>query len=203
CLLVLDNFDTVLEAGAPEPRYREGYEGYGLLLDALGGAGHRSCLLVTSREQPPELGPPEGEHAPVRLLRLAGLDAAAGRALLADKNLTGDEAAWGGLVGRYGGNALALQVVGETIGAIFGGDIAAFLAEGEPVFGGIRRLLGAQTARLSATERAVLYWLAVEREPVRFADLVADLGPALSRREAQEALEELGRRSLLEQAERR
>jgi WD40 repeat protein/transcriptional regulator with XRE-family HTH domain len=203
CLLVLDNLDTVLEAGAPEPSYREGCEGYGLLLHALGETGHRSCLLLTSREQPPELGLAEGEHAQVRLLRLVGLDSAAGRALLAQKNLAGDAAAWDGLVGRYGGNALALQVVAETVGAVFGGDIAAFLAEGEAVFGGIRRLLGAQLARLSATERAVLFWLAVEREPVRFAELVADLGPAITRREGQEALEGLGRRSLVEQGEQR
>jgi hypothetical protein len=134
---------------------------------------------VTSREQPPELGPPGGEQAPVRMLRLVGLDAAAGRALLADKGLTGDEATWDGLVERYGGNALALQVVGETVGGLFAGEIAAFLAEGEPVFGDIRRVLAAQLARLSAAERTLLYWLAVEREPVRFAGLVADLGPAL------------------------
>src|SRR5262249_37676482 len=63
CLLVLDNFDIVLQAGAPDVGYREGYEGYGLLLQALGEAGHLSCLLMTSREQPPELGPREGEQA--------------------------------------------------------------------------------------------------------------------------------------------
>src|SRR5262249_35431631 len=152
-------------------------------LQALGEARHQSCLLVTSREQPPELGPPGGERAPVRILRLVGLDAAAGRALLEDKELAGDDAAWGDLVGRYGGNALALLVVGETISAIFDGDIAAFLAEGEPVFGGIRRLLAAQVARLSGSERAVLYELAIDREPVRFADLAAGLGLATTRRE--------------------
>jgi hypothetical protein len=137
------------------------------------------------------------------MLRLVGLDAAAGRALLADKKLAGDAADWDGLVGRYSGNALALQVVGATVAALFGGEIAAFLAEGEPVFGGIRRLLGAQLARLSPSERAVLYWLAVEREPVRFADLAADLGPNVTRREALEALEGLGRHSFLEPGEQR
>ena len=38
-------------------------------------------------------------------------------------------AAWEALVVRYGGNALALQVVGETIADLFGGEIAAFLAQ--------------------------------------------------------------------------
>src|SRR5262249_8091626 len=155
------------------------------------------CLLLTSREQPPELGPPGGGRAPVRALRLGGLDEAAARALLADKGLVGDDAAWGALAGRYGGNALALQVVAEAVGAVFGGDIAAFLAEGEAVFGGIRRLLAAQLGRLSAAERAALDWLAVEREPVGFAQLAADLGPAVTRSEALEAVEGPGRPPLV------
>jgi WD40 repeat protein/transcriptional regulator with XRE-family HTH domain len=200
-LLVLDNLETVLEPGAAEVGYRAGYAGFGAALRALGEAGHQSCLLVTGREQPPELGPPGGEQSPVRALRLGGLDSVAARALLADKGLVGDDGAWGLLVGRYGGNALALQVVAETVGAVFGGDIAAFLAEGEAVFGGIRRLLAAQLGRLSAAERAALDWLAVEREPVGFAQLAADLGPAVSRGEALEAVEALGRRSLLERGE--
>src|SRR5262249_2380301 len=127
----------------------------------------------------------------------------AGRALLVDRELKGDAADWGALVARYGGNPLALQVVGTTIASVFGGEVGAFLEEGEAVFGGIRRLLAAQFARLSEAERAVLIWLGVEREPVRFADLAAGLSPALSRREALEALEGLGRRSLLEQGEQR
>jgi hypothetical protein len=69
------------------------------------------------------------------------------------------------------------------------------------VFGGIRRLLTAQLGRISAAERAALDWLAVEREPVGFSQLAAGLGPAVSRREALEAVEALGRRSLLERSE--
>src|SRR5262249_52338605 len=96
----------------------------------------------------------------------------------------------------------ALQVVSETIRALFGGEIAAFLREGEAVFGDIRRLLDAQVARLSATERAVLDWLTVGREPVAFGPLGVDLGGTLSRAAALEALEALRRRSLLERGER-
>src|SRR5207244_309058 len=57
CLLVLDNLETVLEPGQTMPAYRPGYEGYGRILEALAESPHRSCLLVTSREEPPELGP--------------------------------------------------------------------------------------------------------------------------------------------------
>src|ERR1700704_3952395 len=54
-LLVLDNFETVLEPGQPEGRYRDGLAGYGAVLQAVGELRHQSCLLVTSTEAPPEL----------------------------------------------------------------------------------------------------------------------------------------------------
>src|SRR5205807_7049410 len=50
CLLVLDNFETVLEPGDPEGRYRSGYTGYGRLLQAVGETRHQSCLVVPSRQ---------------------------------------------------------------------------------------------------------------------------------------------------------
>ena len=90
-------------------------------------ASTRACLLLTGREAPPELALLAGA-APVRALRLGGLDLAACRALLQDKGLVGDEAAWQALVARYGGNPLALNLVGQTIVELFGGEIDALLA---------------------------------------------------------------------------
>src|SRR3989442_1341371 len=51
CLLVLDNFESVLQSGNRAGYYRDGYEGFGRLLEAVGGAQHQSCLLLTSREK--------------------------------------------------------------------------------------------------------------------------------------------------------
>jgi len=197
-LLVLDNLETILESGAPAARYRDGYAGYGEALRRVGESVHQGCLLVTGREAPPELAPLAGERGPVRTLRLGGLAREAGRALLRDTGLVRDEAAWDALIARYNGNPLALGVVGETVGAAFGGDIAAFLAQDTVVFGSIRELLDGQVERLTALERAIVSWLAVEREPVGFGELVADLGPGVSRAEVMEAMEGLQRRSLLE-----
>ncbi len=192
-LLVLDNLETVLEPGAPEVRYRAGNEGYGVALQRLAEGAHEGCLLLTSREQPLP-----ADDAAVRALRLQGLGVEESRALLDSQAVQGDDVAWRALVARYGGNPLALRVVGETIAMVFGGDLAAFLAQDTAVFGGIRQLLDAQVARLSALERAVLSWLAVEREPVAFAEIVADLGSGVARGEVVEAVEALRRRSLLE-----
>ncbi len=101
-----------------------------------------------------------------------------GRTLLwPGRALVGDDRSWQTLVTRYAGNPPALGAVGDTIDAVFGGDIPAFLAQDTIVFGGIRQLLDEQVGRLSALERTIGIRLAVEREPIGFeAELVADLG---------------------------
>ena len=197
-LLVMDNLETILEPGASEARYRLGYAGYGEVLRRVGESIHQGCLLVTGREAPPGLAPLTDERAPVRTLRLGGLLPAAGRALLQERGLVSDDAASEALIAHFSGNPLALRMVGETIGVVFGGDIAAFLAQEAMVFGGVRQLLDEQVGRLSSLELAIGTWLAVEREPIGFAELVADLGPEVVRGEVVEAVEALARRSLLE-----
>jgi WD40 repeat protein/transcriptional regulator with XRE-family HTH domain len=201
CLLVLDNLETVLEPGAVTARYRAGYEGYGEVLRQLGESEHQSTLLLTGREAPPELALLAGA-APVRALHLGALDLPACRALLHDRGLVGNDDTWLALVSRCGGNPLALNLVGQTIVELFGGAIEAMLAYASEtvgaVFGGLRRLLEEQFGRLSALEQSLLYWLAVEREPVGIAMLRADVAPGVGPGEMLEALEALDRRSLLE-----
>src|SRR5207302_8720908 len=55
CLLVLDNSETLFEPRQRECRYRAGMAGHARLLQAIGEAAHASCLVLTSREAPPEL----------------------------------------------------------------------------------------------------------------------------------------------------
>jgi WD40 repeat protein/transcriptional regulator with XRE-family HTH domain len=200
CLLVLDNLETVLEPGMAG-RYRAGYEGYGAVLRQLGESVHQSTLLLTGREEPPELALLAGV-APVRTLHPGGLDMASCRALLRGKGLLGDDEAWQALMSRCGGNPLVLSLVGQTIAELFGGEIEAMLAYAVEtvgaVVGGVHRLLEEQFGRLSALERSLLYWLAVEREPVGVVALRADLAPGAGAGAVLEALEALGRRSLLE-----
>jgi len=206
CLLVLDNFETVLQPGGGAGDYRPGYERYGTLLRQVAEAPHRSCVVVTSREEPPELGPLREEYGPVRIYALSGLRVEDGRALLSDKRLDGNDAAWQALVGHCSGNGLALKVVGETTRELFGGSIADFLAYATATagvaVGGVRQLLGAQIQRLSDLEVEVLRGMAVEREPVGLMELAADLSPRIGRAATFEGVEGLRRRSLLERAER-
>jgi hypothetical protein len=196
-LLVLDNLESVLEPGVPGVQYRLGYEGYGEVLRRLGESAHQGCVLVTSRERPLR-----EDYTAVRALRLEGLNIDESRALLGRKSVAGDAEAWRALVSRYAGNPLALQMVSETIDLVFGGEIAAFLAQETAVYGNIRQLLGEQVERLSPQEQAVVGWLAEKHEPVGFVELVANLGPSVTRSGIVEAVEALQRRSLLERGTR-
>ena len=202
CLLVLDNSETLFEPGQSEGRFRAGMDGYGRVLQAVGDSSHQSCLLLTSREAPPEL--PHLTRG--RALELRGLGVVEAQTLLADKQLDGDERAWTSLVEQYGGNGLALKIVAETIRQVYAGDVRAFLTEvlaaHATVLGGVRRLLDVQTERLPAVERDILRRLAVEREPITLAELVTDMAPRVVRQRVVEGIETLRRRSLVERGER-
>jgi transcriptional regulator with XRE-family HTH domain len=140
CLLVLDNSEALFESGQQEGRYRAGMDGYGRLFLDIGEASHWSSLMLTSREAPPELAL---LGRAVRTLTLGGLGVDEAQVLLAAKNLSGTSQEWAELNTRFGGNGLALRLVGETIREVLGGDIGLFLHEAgsNGVFGGIRRLL--------------------------------------------------------------
>jgi WD40 repeat protein/transcriptional regulator with XRE-family HTH domain len=201
CLLVLDNSETLFEPGQRESRYRADMDGYGRLFEAIGGTSHQSCLVLTSREAPPEMALLGGG---VRIVELHGLGISEAQAVLADKQLIGSTQAWLSLVDRYSGNGLALKMVGETIRQVYDTDIAAFLRDAVAgygtVFGGIRRLLDGQVERLSRVELDILTRLAIEREPISIAELAEDLPQTVDRRQLIEALENLRRRSVVERA---
>src|SRR5205823_4505158 len=154
---------------------RAGYEDYARLLRRVAETEHQSCLLLTSREKPRDLVALEGGRAPVRSLRLAGLDAAGSRQLLAERDVAGTTSERAQLIEAYAGNPLALNIVAQTIVELFGGEIAPFLEQDELVFGSIRELLAEQFARLSAVEQTVLLWLAILREPVSIGGLLSVL----------------------------
>jgi WD40 repeat protein len=201
CLLVLDNFETLFEAGHPDSVYRPGLEGYGRLLLAVGEAAHQSCLVLTSREAPEERAVFQGGGA--RVFQLGGLDVDDAQLLLAPKQLAGTRQHWARLVARFGGNGLALKLVGQTIYERFGGEIGAFLdnPSGAGVFEGMRPLLAEQVERSSEPEQHVLRALAIEREPVSLSELLETVAPRLGREPVMEAVQALRRRSLIERAE--
>jgi WD40 repeat protein len=201
CLLILDNAETILTSNelGKTGKYRAGYEGYGEFFQRIGEFRHQSCLVLTSREKPKEIAIFEGENLPVRSLQLSGLSIADGQAIFSCKgNFNGSNHDWQKLIQSYAGNPLALKIVATTIRDLFDGDISRFLTQGTIIFGDIQDLLEQQFRRLSALEQEVMYWLAINREPVSFAELQADLLSSSSTAELMAALEALERRSLIE-----
>lgn len=79
CLLVLDNFETIMQRGEQSDRFEDGYEAYGTLIERVARSDHQSCLLMTTRRQPRVMTQLEARTARVRSLALKGLSVGARR----------------------------------------------------------------------------------------------------------------------------
>ncbi|WP_190804841.1 NB-ARC domain-containing protein [Leptolyngbya sp. FACHB-261] len=204
CLLVLDNVETVMCAPKPMGQFQAGYEGYGHLLRWIGEVSHQSCLLLTSREKPREVGLLEGQHLPVRSFVLKGLEIAQAQEIFRQKGMfSGTETEWAEVVDHYGGNPLALKLVATAVRESFGGRLGEFLCymrQGMEVLEDVEALVGQQFERLSEAEQATLCWLAVNQKNMTLSMLKEEV-PARIKRYLPRALNSLLRRSLIEKRE--
>lgn len=208
CLLILDNFESILEGGkSPTSSYRNGYENYGQLLRCVAETFHQSCLILTSREKPRGLGKFEGESLPIRCLQLSGLGETEGLSLFKDKGkFTGSNIAWQTLISIYSGNPLALKIISSLIKNYFDANICQFVEKSRQngfIFGDIRDLLHQQLHRLTDLEQKIMYWLAINREPVSLELLQADFITPVPYQQLLESLNSLQERSLVKKINRR
>lgn len=199
CLVILDNVEAVLRAGDPMMRYRRGYERYGELFELVAKTTHQSCLLLTSREKPRAIAQLEGVKKPVRSISLTGIGTAESQDLFAQiSTFSGEEDEWDQVVTLYAGNPLALELVARHVDQVFDGDLTAFLHSGRSVFTDLEELLDWHIDRLAPAETELIYWLAIEREPVTIAALDSDLIHPASRERIASTLQSLQRRIPLE-----
>ncbi|MEO1378060.1 MAG: NB-ARC domain-containing protein [Cyanobacteria bacterium J06635_10] len=202
CLLILDNVETILCSNGQTGQCRPGYEGYGKLLRCVGEVPHKSCLLLTSREKPREIIPLEGERTKVKCLQMGGLNLTEGRELIEYKGkFTGTKQEWQILIEHYGGNPLALKMLAAGASELFNGrigDILDYLHRGAFIFEEMHDLLECQFQRLSVREKELMYWLAINREPISLTDLVKDVVTLSSKRHLPQTIYTLLQRSLIE-----
>lgn len=198
CLLVFDNVESLFQDKDQLGIYQQGYEKYGEFFQRIGESDHQSCLLLTSREKPKEMIPLEGESLPVRTFRLTGFQEGEGEQLLSLKGIEGSSSELESLVNAYDGNGLMIKSVATTILDLFDGKVTAFLNEEKKVFGDTRDLFDQQFERLNSLEKELVYWLAVNGEPVSKSQLKQDLVSLNSQLKLLETLESLRRRALLE-----
>ena len=206
CLLVLDNVESILQSGDRVGEYRPGYEEFGQLFKMIGETSHQSCLLLTSRELPKEVNILAGETSPVRCFRLHGLSTTEGQEIFREKgNFVGSQSQWQTAIASYGGNPLALKIVASAVQDLFDGDIGYFLdfidregSFGSFIFEDIGNLLQQQWERLTSKEKKIMYWLAINREPVSVVALEEDCMGSLFSKELLQGLTALQKRSLIE-----
>jgi WD40 repeat protein len=202
CLVILDNAESLFRSGDQTGNYREGYEHYGELFRQVGEQRHQSCLLLTSREKPKEIGLQEGPSLPVRSFQLSGLNETEGREIFKMKEVfEGTNSECNVLIKHYAGNPLALRIVATAIQELFEGNFSRaleYLEQESLIFEDMRDLLDCQFNRLSDLEKEIMYWLAIEREPISLQQLKGNILSSASRRNLPEGLRSLRQRSLIE-----
>ena len=209
CLILLDNVESLFEEKtASEPlqhsagTYREGYEGYGHLFKTIGETTHNSCLLMTTRELPKDITIQSGDALPVRCFQLSGLPETDGQDLLqALGEFEGSVDEWKRLIRAYSGNPLALKMIAAAVRDYFDGSLSDFLVavqQDSLILGDVKQLLVRQIDRLTPLEKEVMYWLAINREPVAWQTLQSDIVKTVPLNELLQAIDSLERRSLLE-----
>ncbi len=219
CLIILDEFETILQSSAGKLRpqigsYPSGYEGYGELLKRLSSDRHQSCVLITSREKPQGivgttytiLRHPRGRQPPdpppletTTILELDGLGLDDSAAFLQAIGVVGSQANLQVLSDCYSGNPFALKVIAPIIKEFFGGNVSQFLQQNTIVLSDpLSGVLEQQIYRLSELEREIVYWLAIAQVPISMARLESLLRSRRSQTQILEALISLQYRSLTE-----
>jgi len=202
CLLILDEVESIFESGELVGKYRQGYEGYGKLFKRLGQSLSNSCLLLTSREKPREIALLEGKKLPIRSLQIKGLSTAEITKIFQLKgSFLASDWQWETIAKYYGGNPLLLKMLATKIQELFNGSISDFLLLPQQCnlnFDTISDLLEEQFNRCSHLEKEVMYWLAINREPMSMVELRSDILSLESKQKLPDNLISLERRSLVE-----
>jgi NB-ARC domain len=197
CLVILDNIEAIMDAGKYAGNYRSSYQDYGILFQTLGTTPHQSCILITSRETPPEINELAAPNSPVRALLLEGIDRDA-IDLLDRMGLTGDSAQLDRIVANCQGNPLYLRIIANTIFYNFKGNIADFLNSDRYTYSKISNIIKAQFDRLSTAERLIIYYLSTHREPMTVEAIEILLAPVRYTLSLAQTLVSLSQRSLVQ-----
>jgi hypothetical protein len=214
CLLILDGWESVIEDSYDDNQnthiaeymgnsvainYRPGYEAYGKFLQTLGNSPHQSCVILTSREKPPEIDALPGEQMPICYLQLKGLTNLESQKLFIQKGIRNiSKKDYQIILDVYAGNPLFITFVATTIQDLFGGNVDEFLAQETLVFGNIRRIIDRQLQRLSGLEKQIIYWLALQKNCASLQEMQTVMSSMIPQRLILEAVELLHKRSLIE-----
>jgi WD40 repeat protein len=169
CLIILDNVETILRSGERAGEYRDEYQDYGQIIRMVGETDHQSCLVVTSREKPKDLLSLEiavKTRQGVRAYPLQGVFPDEVREVVEEMGIAATASELTTLIKRCSGNPKILEIVIPNIHQYYQGDVSAFLEAETIAFGEVKDIMQQQFGRLSLYEQEIMYWLAIEREPI-------------------------------------
>lgn len=197
CLLVLDNFETILQPRQMGGSYRPNHQAYGQLLRHLMDSPHQSCVLLTSREQP--IGINLRNQPTVQTLYLQGLSLSETYTLLNHQEVEATQTDAETLYAYYGGNPYALKVAATNVTSLFHRQVSEWIKQGNFVFGTIQQLLKQQLQRLASPEQLIVDFIAAETGNVTLDQLHSELvlKDLVSTTDLLPALQSLQSRSLL------
>jgi hypothetical protein len=204
CLLLLDNVESILEAQVQCGQYLPGYDGYDRLFRAIGEIPHQSCAILTSREKPHTIVRSQIVNSQlVRSMNIDGMTNSDAHQLIQAYGCPRiPELIWQEVHSHYSGSPLALKIAAITAVELTGGgdkvlELYPLMKQGKLRFQSIDDVLARQFDRLSEIEQQLVYWLAIEREPITGSKLRSNLVLNLhAPGEIINALQSLSRRSI-------
>lgn len=192
CLIVLDNYDAVLDPEESNPAFQK----YSRLISAVCEEAHISKVIITTRQPPISSIFKRIDH--IKNFQLGGLDEDAGKNVLQGGNLQGSDEQFKRLNQFYQGNPLLLKIVAASIIEIFAGDIDTFFKQESGLFLGVSSLLNEQYSLLKPIEKDIMILLAIARVPLSFVELHQKIYPARSTVNVMQSLELLLSKALVE-----
>jgi WD40 repeat protein len=205
CLVVLDNVESIFQSGTSTGNYLLSHQNYGALFRILGEVQHQSCLLLTSREKPKGIARLEEATLPIKSLSLKGLSPSDAQQIFVGEGCINVAVqASQEICEHFVGNPLALKIVATVAKNVCNGDMADIVSDlqkGELYFGGINDLLARHFENLPSVEKQVMYWLAINRDPIQRTALKDDFVSEKYTKQLYDALISLDSRSLIERSE--
>lgn len=160
CLIVLDQWETILTTDIDDD--------YQKLLRTI-GHDHQSTLLLVSRQR---LSPLLTQYLTPKCYELTGITDADDREFLIAEGLQGSELELHRFIAIYN-NPQIIKLMAERIRTIHAGSIATLVESGVSIYGNkdITQIIRSEFRHLSALEKAILYWLAIWRQPLDYLEL--------------------------------
>ncbi len=186
-LLIIDNFESIRQSGVCTGQYKEGYEDYGELIEAIGAREHNSCLLLTSREEPHNLSRIANPNNFVYLEKMKGFTFQDSQEFFRTMKIDTSTQKLEEVFNYYSGNPLFIKLAGLHIKELFNSDVSEFLREAKRIIGDeplgnfenerdtIRKMLDWYFQRLPPKQKEIMYWLAINCQAVSISELKKDI----------------------------